>query len=75
MTDEDKATSFRVLRHRLFITGYTKTIDADEDELRSALIALLRAHVGSDGVWAARSLIGINDDQDQSHPPARQIEA
>lgn len=63
MTDEDRATSYRVLRMRLFLCGYTNTLDADEETLRRALLALphsiedLHPIVSADGLWAARDVL------------------
>jgi hypothetical protein len=65
MTNEDRATSYRVLRYRLFLGGHTNTLDADEETLRRALLAIphsieaLCQTVGADGVWAAQNVLGM----------------
>lgn len=67
MTSEDRATSYCALRRRLFLLGYTNTLDADEETLRRALLALphsvadLHPIVGADGMWAAMNILGRPD--------------
>lgn len=64
MTNEDRTISYHVLRRALFLGGHTNALDADEETLRRALLALphgiadLCSIVGADGVWAAMNVLG-----------------
>jgi hypothetical protein len=66
MTAEEKETSERVMRRRLFWGGIVTDLDAPLSAIRDALIARgvdgsdvvkLHSFVGSDGLWAARAAL------------------
>lgn len=65
LTPQDKQVSYRVLRRRLFFANRIADIDADDETLQRALLAIpniddirvLCEHVSPDGIWAARQVL------------------